>query len=68
MFEGYYAYSQDLARTGNPYGIPTSQVYPNAVCGAICVRAQAMSNINNGTKVGEVKCIWYVKYTARRPV
>lgn len=68
MFSAYYGYSDDLKRTGNVYGIPTSELYNNNVCGAICVRAQAISNIANGTKVGEIKCIWYVKYSARRPV
>lgn len=66
VFTIYYGFGADLRKQGAQYSIPTNQVYTNGNVGVVIARMQLAANPGAGTKVGEVKFTWYVRFSTRK--
>jgi len=67
MYQAYYAYSNVLRAQGAQFSIPTTNVYDTANCGVMISRYEiAAPQPSAGSKIGEVKCTWFVKLSIRK--
>jgi len=67
MYQAYYAYSNDLKKQGAQYSIPSTNIYDSGNCGIMVSRYELTGpQPEAGTKIGEVKCTWFVRMFTRR--